>query len=36
MVFWTWAHERASLNSQWPVIENGGADFYHCWFVDSM
>ena len=25
--FRTWAHEQAPLNSQWPVLENGGADF---------
>ena len=36
MVFRMWAHERAPLNSQWPVLENGGADFHDCWFVDSM
>ena len=36
MVFRTWAHERAPLNSQWPVLKNGGADFHHCWFVNSM
>ena len=27
MVFWTWAHERVPLNSQWPVLKNGGTDF---------
>ena len=26
MVFRTWAHERAPLNSQWPVLKNSGAD----------
>ena len=36
MVFRTWAHERAQLNSQWLVLKNGGADFHHCWFIDSM
>ena len=36
MVFRTWAHERAPLNSQWPVLKNGGANFHHCWFVSSM
>ena len=36
MVFQTWALEQAPLNSQWPVLKNGGADFHHCWFVDSM
>ena len=36
MVFRTWTHERAPLNSQWPVLKNGGAHFHHCWFVDSM
>ena len=36
MVFRTWAHEGAPLNSQWPVLENGGTNFHHCWFVDSM
>ena len=36
MVFRTWAHEGAPLNSQWPVLKNGGADFHHCWFVNSM
>ena len=36
MVFRMWAHELAPLNSQWPVLKNGGVDFHHCWFVDSM
>ena len=36
MVFRTWAHEGVPLNSQWPVLKNSGADFHHCWFVDSM
>ena len=36
MVFRTWAHERAPLNSQWPVLKNSGPDFHHCWFVNSM
>ena len=36
MVFCMWAHKRAPFNSQWPVLENGGADFHHHWFVDSM
>ena len=36
IVFRTWAHEQAPLNSQWPVLKNGGTDFHHCWFVDSM
>ena len=31
-----WALERAPLNSQWPLLKNGGADFHHCWFVNSM
>ena len=35
MVFGTWAHERAPLNSQLLILENGGADFHHCWFVNS-
>ena len=30
MVFQTWVPERAPLNSQWPVLENGGTDFHHC------
>ena len=36
MVFRAWAHERASLNSQWLVLRIGGADFLHCWVVDSV
>ena len=28
--------ERASLNSQWLVLRIGGADFLHCWIVDSV
>ena len=36
MVFLTWAHGRAPLGLQWPVLGGGGADFHHCWFVDSM
>ena len=36
MVFQAWAHERASLNSQWLVLRIGGADFLHCWVVDSI
>ena len=27
MVFRAWAHERASLNSQWLVLRIGGANF---------
>ena len=36
MVFQTWAHKRAPLNLQWPLLKNGRANFHHCWFVDSM
>ena len=36
MVFQAWAHERASLNSQWLVLRIGGTDFLHCWVVDSV
>ena len=36
MVFRTWAHERTPLNSQWLVFRIGGADFLHCWVVDSI
>ena len=36
MVFRAWAHERASLNSQWLILRIGGADFLHCWLVDSV
>ena len=36
MVYRAWAHERASLNSQWLVLRIGGADFLHCWVVDSV
>ena len=36
MVFRAWAHERASLKSQWLVLRIGGADFLHCWVVDSV
>ena len=31
-----WAHERASLNLQWLVLRISGADFLHCWVVDSV
>ena len=36
MVFPVWAHEPASLNSQRLVLRIGGADFLHCWVVDSV
>ena len=36
MVFRSWAHERASLNSQWLVLRIGGTDFLHCWVADSV
>ena len=36
MVFRAWAHERASLNSQWLVLRISGADFLHCWVADSI
>ena len=36
MVFQKWAHKRMPLNLQWSVVKNGGADFHHCWFNDSM
>ena len=36
MVFRVWAHKRASLNSQWLVLRIGGANFLHCWVVDSV
>ena len=36
MVFWAWAHEQVSLNSQWLVLRISGADFLHCWVVDSI
>ena len=26
MAFRTWVHEQAPLNSQWPVLKNGGVD----------
>ena len=29
-------HERVSLNLQWLVLRIGGADFLHCWVVDSI
>ena len=31
-----WGQGRVPLNSQWPVLKNGGADFHHCWFVGSI
>ena len=36
MVFRMWAHKGAPLNSQWPVLANGGTDLHDCWFVNSM
>ena len=36
MVFRAWVHERASLNLQWLAPRIGGADFLHCWVVDSV
>ena len=40
MVFQAWVHERASMiklaKSQWLVLRIGGADFLHCWVVDSV
>ena len=36
MVFRTWGHGQIPLNSQWPVLKNGGVDFHHCLFVDSI
>ena len=36
IVFRVWAHEWASLNSQWLVLRIGGANFLHCWVVDSV
>ena len=36
MVCRAWAHERAPLNTQWLILRIGDADFYHCWFVDSI
>ena len=33
-----WFFGRGLTNERvpWPILENGGADFHHCWFVDSM
>ena len=36
MVFRVWAHKHMPLNSQWLVLRIGGADFLHCWVVDSI
>ena len=36
MVSQAWAHERAPLNSQWLILRIGGANFLHCWVVDSI
>ena len=36
MVCQAWAQKRTPLNSHWLVFKNGGADFHHFWFVDSM
>ena len=36
MVFQAWAHERVPLNSQWPVLRIGGADFLHSWVANSI
>ena len=36
MVCRAWAQKRTPLNSHWLVLKNGGADFHHFWFVDSM
>ena len=36
MVFRAWVHKQPPLNSQWLVLRIGGADFLHCWVVDSI
>ena len=36
MVCRAWVQKQTPLNSHWLVLTNGGADFYHFWFVDSM
>ena len=36
VVFRTWVHERAPLTLQWLVLRISGADFLHCWIVNSM
>ena len=36
MVSLTLVHGQTPLNLQGPVLKNDGADFHHCWFVDSM
>ena len=36
MVFRAWVLERVSLNLQWLVLRIGGANFLHCWVVDSI
>ena len=36
MVCLAWAHKQASLNMQWLILWIGDANFYHCWFVDSI
>ena len=36
MVFRTWVHELAPLNSQLLVLRIGGANFLHCWVADSI
>ena len=34
--FRMWECRLQPFNLQWPKLENGGANFYHCLLVDSM
>ena len=36
MVLRAWVHEWAPLNLHWLVLRIGGADFLHCWVIDSV
>ena len=36
MISRVWVQERVPLNLQWLVFRIGGADFLHCWVVDSI
>ena len=36
MVSRMWVHGQVPLNLQGAVIKNGGANFHHCWFADSI
>ena len=36
MIHHAWAHEQVPLNLHWPVLWDGGMDFHHSWFINSI